>query len=338
MAAHEVGLHADGAFSPKNESDTDLLVDQLKRWQRGHSEELEDLDEQRKNWTELQTLLDGADLGELRRQVQADVEAAVAAGDAAESARRKAEVKAAAAQTAAHNSGLGLPIGLEAETVVRARSEDLASARENEQQLRQSAAELKGQMEERAQGLPTVSEAEEAVERANTELKRVESLSRVLDLTESFLKAAQDRAHRDIAPVLVRTLEKWLPHLTGNRYSRCTVDPESLEVRVAASTGDWRPADRLSVGTKEQVYLLLRVALAEHLASKQTVSPLLLDDVTVQADPTRTAAILRMCKALAQEGRQVILFAQESGVAEWADANLEADHDKLLRLEPLSVV
>ncbi len=60
-----------------------------------------------------------------------------------------------------------------------------------------------------------------------------------------------------------------------------------MAVRVESETGALRRAELLSVGTAEQVYLLLRVALAEHLASRSTVSPLLLDDVTVQADPKK---------------------------------------------------
>jgi ABC-type histidine transport system ATPase subunit len=63
---------------------------------------------------------------------------------------------------------------------------------------------------------------------------------------------------------------------------------------------------------------------------------LLLDDVTVQSDPTRTEAILRMCKALADEGRQVVLFAQEPSVAAWADSNLDGEQHTLVRLTVLS--
>jgi uncharacterized protein YhaN len=137
--------------------------------------------------------------------------------------------------------------------------------------------------------------------------------------------------------VLAGTLTRWLPRLTGGRYTEAIVHPKNLRVLVREASGPLREAHLLSVGTAEQVYLLLRVALAEHLATKSEVSPLLLDDVTVQADPTRTVAILEMCKALADEGRQVVLFAQESAVAEWAQQHLRSPQHRVIHLEPVPV-
>ena len=78
----------------------------------------------------------------------------------------------------------------------------------------------------------------------------------------TFLGAAQERVHRDIAPVLRATVLERLDQVTGSRYVDCRVDPESLEVEVADGDGRWRPAGLLSHGTAEQLYLLLRLALA----------------------------------------------------------------------------
>ncbi len=51
--------------------------------------------------------------------------------------------------------------------------------------------------------------------------------------------------------------------------------------------------DRLSAGTADQVYLLLRVALAQHLATTGETCPLLLDGVTAQSDDERTRELAR---------------------------------------------
>jgi hypothetical protein len=45
-------------------------------------------------------------------------------------------------------------------------------------------------------------------------------------------------------------------------------------------------------GTTEQLFLLLRVALAQTLSGQNETAPLILDDVTAQSDQQRTAAIL----------------------------------------------
>ncbi len=108
------------------------------------------------------------------------------------------------------------------------------------------------------------------------------------------------------------------------------VDPETLHVQVRDATGRWRNADFLSHGTAEQIYLLLRVAMAEILTTEDTRCPLLVDDATVQSDPRRTLAILDVLHEVSRE-HQVVLFSQEDDVANWAQSSL-GPRDRLLSL------
>ena len=98
------------------------------------------------------------------------------------------------------------------------------------------------------------------------------------------------------------------------------------------SDGHWRNATLLSHGTAEQIYLLLRIALAEHLTRKGESCPLLLDEVTVQSDRERTARILELLHALSAE-RQIVLFTQEEDVRDWARSNLVGERDRFLELD-----
>jgi uncharacterized protein YhaN len=282
-------------------------------------------------------VLDGRSLDELEQEVASLVEAATTAEQRAAVAADTLEANTRALHEAAGEAAAPYPLEPEvARALLSDRSAELEHAAARERELARVASSQLGKVAERERALPDVAEAEEAVGRAQHELERVRSLGQVLDLTESFLKQAQETTYTNLAPVLNAALEKWLPEITGGRYRHARVDPETLAVRVESESGALRRAELLSVGTAEQVYLLLRVALAEHLASRTTVSPLLLDDVTVQADPTRTEAILRMCKALADEGRQVVLFAQEPSVAAWAESNLDGEQHTLVRLTVLS--
>ena len=124
---------------------------------------------------------------------------------------------------------------------------------------------------------------------------------------------------RDLAPHLRNVLETSLEAVTGGRYKEARVDPANLEVTVRAADGEWRSADRLSHGTMEQVYLLLRVALVRHMCSAGEPSPIFLDDPTVQSDSGRTIAILDVLEQLSED-HQIILFTQEEEVREWAQA------------------
>lgn len=313
--------------------DADALAEELAKWLSGRAATLEGSDVQRKRWHQLQTVLDGRSLDQLEAEVASLVEVAAAADQEAGLAASRFEADTRALQEASVAAAAPYPLERAvASALLKARSEDLEHAADEERELARAASSQLGKVAERERAIPDVAEAEEAVERAFRELERVRSLGQVLDLTESFLKQAQETTYTNLAPVLNAALDKWLPEITGGRYRHARVDPETLAVRVESETGALRRAELLSVGTAEQVYLLLRVALAEHLASRSTVSPLLLDDVTVQADPTRTEAILHMCKALADAGRQVVLFAQEPSVAVWAQTHLDGTQHTLVRL------
>ena len=187
----------------------------------------------------------------------------------------------------------------------------------------------RGELEEFESGLPDVPEAEERVDRVVAELARVEGLDQTLGTAIHFLEAAQERVHRDIAPVLRATVLERLEHVTGGRYTDCRVNPESLQVDVADAEGRWRPARLLSHGTAEQLYLLLRVALAQHLTEPAgEACPLILDDVVSASDSERKRQLLETLLSIS-ESTQVILFTHEDDVRSWAEERLTGASDRL---------
>lgn len=285
----------------------EALARELRSWLEGHKARVEALEHAHREWAELQTLLDGRSLALLEDE-----------------ARRRVE------DAASKLEGLD-PVAVQAvevHTVDRQIEElrrQLSAAREQRDLLR-------GQLKTAAREAGGVAEAEEGLELARAELHRVEELERVIERTREFLRRAQERSHQAIAPALVETVEAWLPQVTHGRYTEALVDPEHLNVQVRSNGGTWRPATSLSHGTAEQVYLLLRVALAERLARPGEPCPLLLDDVTVQTDSRRTRAILEALHALSDR-HQIVLFTQEEEVLAWARDNLNrAEQHRLIEL------
>jgi len=147
------------------------------------------------------------------------------------------------------------------------------------------------------------------------------------------LVVAQEKVHLDVSLLLQGSVERWLQHVTGGRYREVRVDPERLEVRVRTNGGELRDATYLSHGTAEQIYLLLRVGLAQHLTRHDETCPLLLDDVLVQCDSTRKRAVLEVLKKISTE-RQVILFSQEAEVLAWGQQHLTEDEHAIIELDP----
>jgi AAA domain len=279
---------------------------------------------------ELAALLAGGSVADLRRQ-EDDLRAVrderlaqawTADLEACEARRRRDELARAA--------GID-PVRAGDRTFVAAL---LDVARNEERQARAAVAEH-GSTAVPAQA-PAVARADEEVEAAESALRRMEQLRRTTVLTRRYLARAQEQTHRDVAPVLAATLREWLPGVTRGRYVDALVDPETLAVQVFGRTGAWRPVDRLSAGTADQVYLLLRVALAQHLAATGETCPLLLDGVTAQADGERATEILDLLLKLGGE-RQVVLFTQEDAVLRWAREHLDGDRHRVRELAPLPV-
>ena len=213
---------------------------------------------------------------------------------------------------------------------------ELESARGQERELEKNLTRLRTRLSERESSMVPVAEADEALENARSELGRVTRLDEVLETTSEFLAKAQEEVHRTVAPQLSDVIREWLPKITAGRYEDARVDPENLVIKVKEKSGEWRAATQLSHGTAEQIYLLLRVALVKYLTQPEETCPLILDDVTVQSDSTRTRAILDTLLALSEE-RQVILFSQEDEVLEWARENLREPDHGIIRLDPIPV-
>ncbi len=195
-----------------------------------------------------------------------------------------------------------------------------------------AAQRARGEIEEVKAGIHEVAPAEEEVTAAEAAIAKLRELDQSLQATRQYLEAAQERVHRDIAPLLANTLNSWLPRVTDGRYQHAIVNPETLAIQIRGEGGKWREAGLVSDGTREQVYLLLRMALAQRLTKKGEVSPLLFDEVTVQSDAQRTVLILELLHEMSSAG-QVILFSQEAEVRTWAEANLTEPRDRLQLLD-----
>lgn len=285
----------------------------LASWQRAHAARRRTRSTHERDRARLVNLLDGGTLAELR--AAADDRHATARDHAAALTTADADLSDLADRD---------------ERDLHCERREVAEAADA---ARTRAAEAAGGLRRHEATMQPVAEAEESRARLADEVARLRSLGEVLDIARDHLQAASERVNRDIAPSLRGTVERWLPALTGGRYHRVAVDPATLEVSVDTPESGWQPAGRLSHGTSEQVYLLLRVALAEHLVTTDEPAPLLLDDVTAQSDDERTEAILDLLMELAAT-HQVVLFTQETMVRDWARTHLNGHDHRLVVLDP----
>lgn len=183
---------------------------------------------------------------------------------------------------------------------------------------------VEGKLSQVDQESVDVAAAEARLSEAQAELDRVERLVDTLDTTRDFLERAAEKAHMLVAPRLSGQMSRWIPKVTNGRYARVEVDPGDLSITLVTAAGERSDARLVSQGTMEQVYLVLRLVLAQVLSADHETCPVLLDDPTVHADANRKQQILDYLLAASKE-HQVILFSQEQEVLDWAKNQLDGE-------------
>jgi uncharacterized protein YhaN len=124
-------------------------------------------------------------------------------------------------------------------------------------------------------------------------------------------------------PEVLRRAGAHLATLTAGRYDRLLLGGETgrtFVVRGPAVAAPTPVAPPLSTGTREQIYLALRLALLDALDHTGERMPLLLDEVLVNWDSLRRARGLDLLADLARS-RQVLLLTCHAGLAREAGSH-----------------
>jgi len=117
---------------------------------------------------------------------------------------------------------------------------------------------------------------------------------RQLEKAAVLLEETRATFARDYQPAVLREASRWLARLTDGHYRSITtsIHEARLEVHDAEDVA-WNP-DRLSRGTREQVFLALRLALVRDLERHGVHLPVVIDDALVNFDDTRALAAARV--------------------------------------------
>ncbi len=141
-----------------------------------------------------------------------------------------------------------------------------------------------------------------------------------LGLARALLERALRRYEQERQPLVIRRAGELFSEVTAGRYDRLVAREQSEGGRshgldALAPTGARVDSGALSRGTAEQLYLCLRLALAGTFAERSVRLPLVLDDVLVNFDPERAAALARALAATAAS-HQVLVFTCHPHVLE----------------------
>ena len=131
---------------------------------------------------------------------------------------------------------------------------------------------------------------------------------RVLATTEWFLTGVRATYERERQPETLRAASRYMARLTEGRYLRVWTPLDQDVLRVDDASGRSLPVEVLSRGTREQLFLSLRLALVESYRRRGVELPMILDDVLVNFDAGRTHAAATVLGEFAAEGHQLLIF------------------------------
>ena len=131
---------------------------------------------------------------------------------------------------------------------------------------------------------------------------------RVLAVTELTLDSVRCMYETERQPEALADASQYLQRLTEGRYTRIWTPLGERTLRVDDGEGNSLPVEVLSRGTREQLFLSLRLALVAAYSRRGIELPLVLDDVLVNFDAKRGKAAALALRDFASAGHQVLVF------------------------------
>lgn len=145
------------------------------------------------------------------------------------------------------------------------------------------------------------------------DLRQAEQKAEAIDFAIHTIQGLAENIYDQYAPDLSRRVSDMVSRMTMGQYTDVRLD-EKLNIQVRKA-GRYLGAEFLSTGTLEQIYLAVRLAVAEEMGHGNM--PLLLDDIFGAYDDARLEMALQ-CIA-GYDAEQVILFTANDRLADALD-------------------
>jgi hypothetical protein len=133
--------------------------------------------------------------------------------------------------------------------------------------------------------------------------------------TSTILESVRSHYEHERQPQTLRDASELLHALTGGRWRRVWTPMDEDRLLVDDADGPPLTVENLSRGTREQLFLSLRLALVRDYARRGVRLPVVLDDVLVNFDSDRAKAAAGLLADFAAEGHQVLVFTCHEHIA-----------------------
>jgi prefoldin subunit 5 len=165
----------------------------------------------------------------------------------------------------------------------------------------------------------------------NAEINQLQKDWQVLATSTQMLEMIRESYESKRQPETLKEASGYLERLTEGSYTRIWTRLVGEELLVDNGSDETIPVDKLSRGTREAVYLSLRMALVGAYARRGAVIPMVLDDVLVNFDGQRAHAAADLLCDFARNGYQILMFTCHDHMRDMfhslgADVRILPDH------------
>lgn len=189
---------------------------------------------------------------------------------------------------------------------LRQASEEIEAVRVQRSALLKAEGDIERRLKELEQEAD-VPALELAIEGLRADLENALERWRIHHLAGLLVKETLAQFTQERQPLVLAEASRMFERVTQGRYLRVQRAVEEEGIVVLERDGKLKSPEQLSRGAAEQLYLCLRLGLAEEFARRAEPMPLVMDDVLVNFDNGRRRATAELLLEFA-ERHQVLLF------------------------------
>ncbi len=152
--------------------------------------------------------------------------------------------------------------------------------------------------------IENLSSIEEKLKSDQEKYNNLQKINESIELTKKLLEKAYEKMKNSVSPIFTKKLSQNIEKITKGKYKNIYFNDEQ-GLTVELENGNYVSAERLSVGTIDQLYLSLRLAMLDEISDEKV--PIILDESFAYYDIERLKNILLYLKEEFSD-RQVIIL------------------------------
>ena len=145
---------------------------------------------------------------------------------------------------------------------------------------------------------------EEKIVNDNEKIVNLKRLEKSMNLAKELLAKAYEKMKNTVTPKFTENLSRNIHEITNGKYTNVMLQDDNGLI-IELNNGNYVEANRLSIGTVDQLYLSLRLSMVEDLSKEKM--PIILDEAFAYYDTQRLENILKYLANKYQD-RQIIIF------------------------------